>query len=207
MGGFALHLQHHRIDAIGGGGNRVSVRRLVGEDVVMLAGQLGDDLLRAGRAHFLIRVEQHRDRAVLVELLRLEQLQRMQDHRHATLGIGHAGAVGALLVHAERALCGGAFGEHRVVMHHQQEVLAASAFEGADDVVAGRWRGRAGADLRPKRLQAFDQHFADRCQALGLAGAGIHRHQLFHGFDIGALFGLGLLEQLGGFDFGSDGRQ
>ncbi len=207
MGGFALHLQHHGVDAVGGDGHGVLVRRLVGEDVIVLAGELSDDLLRTGRAHFLIRVEQHGEGAETVELLRLQQLDRMQDHRHAAFGIGHAGAIGALLIRAERSFGGGAFGEYGVVVDHQQEVCRAGAFQRADDVVAGRRRGRGGRDLGTQRFEALDQHFADPGQPLLLAGAGVHCHQCLQGFEIGRLLRLGLLEQLAGPQIGREDRK
>ncbi len=205
MGRFALDLQHHGVDAIGGGGYRVAIRRFVGENVIMLAGEFGDQCLRARRAHLLVRIEEHSDRAVVVELLVAQQLERMQDHRHAALGIGDTRPVGALPVHAERAFGGAAFGEHGVVVDHQQEVLAALALQGGDDIVPYRGRGRSGAHLGSQCLQALDQHLADRGQPLFLAGAGIHGYQLLDGFEIGRLFGFRLFQQFGGFDFGSHG--
>ncbi len=126
----------------------------------------------------------------------------MQDHRHTALGIGHARPVGARIVDAEGALGGGALGEYGVVVDHQEKVLAALALQRADDVVAGRGGGRAAADLGAERLQAFDQHLADRAQACLLAGSGIHRDQLFDGLEVGRLLGLGLRQQLGRLEFG-----
>ncbi len=75
VGGFAFDVDEHAIDAIGGDCHSVLVRRLIGENVVMLARQVGDDFFRACRAHFLIRVEQHRDCAEVLELLILQQLE------------------------------------------------------------------------------------------------------------------------------------
>lgn len=51
----------------------------------------------------------------------MQQLQRMQNHRHATLGICHPGAIGALAVEPEGTLGGGTRPEHRVVVDHQQK--------------------------------------------------------------------------------------
>ena len=45
VGRFALDLQHHGVDAVGGGGYRVAIRRFVGENVIMLAGEFGDQCL------------------------------------------------------------------------------------------------------------------------------------------------------------------
>ena len=69
MGGLALDLQAELVDAIGGHGHRVLVGRLVGEDVVMLARQVGNDFFRPGRPHLFVRVKQHGQRAVVLELL------------------------------------------------------------------------------------------------------------------------------------------
>jgi len=120
----------------------------------------------------------------------------MQDHRHAALGIGHARAIGALALDAERALGHGTGAEHRVVVDHQQEVLVAGALECADDVVAHRRRGWLGGDLGAEGLEAFHQLGTDLFQARLGTGAGVYRNQGLEGFQVVRLFGLGLAVQL-----------
>ncbi|MNT32615.1 hypothetical protein D3C71_1826290 [compost metagenome] len=48
VGGTALDLQVQAVDAVGGDSHGILVRRLVGEHVVMFAGQFADDGFGAG---------------------------------------------------------------------------------------------------------------------------------------------------------------
>lgn len=124
-------------------------------------------------------------------MLILQQLQCVQNHRHAALGICHPWPIGALAVEPEGTLGGSARPEHRVVVDHQQKRTRAVAFERADDIVPRRRICRRGGDFSAQSLETFDQHRADGLQPGCLAGACVDIDQLPDSVEVGRLFGLG----------------
>lgn len=70
----------------------------------MLASEFGDDFFRAAGAGLLVRVKEHSERTERLELLILQQLQRVQNHRYAALGICHPRAIGTFAVESEGTL-------------------------------------------------------------------------------------------------------
>ena len=145
----------------------------------MFLGDAADQRRGVERTHFFVGVDQEGDAAVVLEVHRLQDLERVQPGDHAALVVHHAGAVGAAVLDVEGLGLRHAVGEHRVDVRHQQDLAGAGALEGRDHVGAGMRRRRKGLDLSAQLLQLFDHHAPHLLEACGVGRAGVDVDQAF----------------------------
>lgn len=127
----AFDLERDGADAAGGQRQAVAVdtRGFAREHRILLRTESGQRGAGTGRADFLIAVDQHRQRAVVLELHLLQDGDGMQDHRHTVLVVGDAKTIGTVAIDAERLL-----GQHTaqvdgVHMSDQHDLARAGALE------------------------------------------------------------------------------
>ena len=175
VGGPALDVEKRVVDALRHDRHRRGVglgeRRLERQGVILLGRKLADELARPERSHLLVGVEQHRQLAIAVETQTVEQIDRVQDHGDTPLGVTDTGPGRASLRDGEGPLRRRPLAEHRVVMHHQHDVLVARAALGPDDRVAAELLRRPCVDGKTAGGEPFGQH--------GLEGRKVPRDSRF----------------------------
>ena len=207
--GLALHIQQDGADAAGGQRQLVGrhTRALAREHGILLGAQLGLHGARARRADLFIAVDEHSERAVLLEANRLQDRDGVQDDGHAVLVVGDTQAISAVAVDTERLLREHALEVHRIHVRDQHDVARAFALEARKHHLAdllgcvGHAVGVIARvdqlDVAAQQAQAVGNHAGNLVQAFDVLAARLNRHQRLHGVDQRRLFLLGALVDLG----------
>ena len=155
---------------------------------------------RGGRADLFVAVDEHRDRAVVAEIQRLEHRERVQDDGDAVPVVGDSEAVSAVAVDAERLLRKHAARVNRIHVGEEQDLFRAGARESRSHHLADLL-GRVVHLVDVARLheldlptQIFQPPGDEACefvQAVVVTAARLDGHQFLQGSEQAWLFLLG----------------
>ncbi len=164
----------------------------------MLAPETRDERTGSRPANFLIGIDQHRQRPVLLELHRLQDRDRVQDLCDALLVVLDAESVSTLTIDSERLLGSRATWVDGIHMGEQQDVARARPLEAGQDDPADL-RGcvletdpvcgsRHELHVPAECAQSVGDHLRNAVQSLDVAATRFDRHQLLQRLQIRTAF-------------------